>query len=218
VNDGAGNRHGTHPVALPSEATPQPEATSPATMRRLFVAAWPGDAFRAELADVFRALRSTGASVRWVPAGNLHVTLRFLGDVESSRVAELTRVLEDALRNVAAFPVRLAGFGVFPSRGVPHVFWAGFGDGARELAALARIVERALLPGGFVPVSERPFRAHVTLGRSRGPRGLERLVTLAREWSPKGGAHTLAEVRLVESRLTPRGAVYAPVARFPLVA
>lgn len=188
----------------------------PPGTRRLFVAAWPDAALRAELADVLPALREIGAPVRWVPAENLHVTLQFLGDVESSRVAGLTGVLEDALRNVAAFPARLGKLGAFPERGVPRVFWAGFADGARELAALASVTERALLPGGFVAASERPYRAHVTLGRSKEPRGLERLQRFAEEWSPKGGVHTIAEVRLVESRLDPRGAVYAPVARFPL--
>jgi len=189
---------------------------SPAGTRRLFVAAWPDAAFRADLDDLFSVLRETGAPVRWVPRENLHVTLQFLGDVDASRVPELERVLADALREARAFPLRCASFGTFPSRGVPRVFWAGLDQGVKELAALASLVERALLPGGFVSPSDRPFRAHVTLGRSRGSRGLERLVAAGKEWVPSGNVHTLAEARLVESRLEPRGAVYAPVARFPL--
>jgi len=189
---------------------------NPPGTRRLFVAAWPGPALRAELADAFPALRNIGAPVRWVPAENLHVTLQFPGDVQVSRLTELADALRNALQDATAFSVRLAGLGTFPEHGAPRVFWVGFADGARELAALASVTGRALLPGGFVSAPLRPFRAHVTLGRSKGPRGLERLATFVKEWSPKGGVHTLAEVRLVESRLTPRGAVYAPVARFPL--
>lgn len=188
---------------------------------RLFVAAWPDEELRAELAGRLAALRhavpwQAEASVRWVLPENLHVTLHFLGDVDPGRAPELVERLGRALRDAPDFPVRLAAFGAFPPRGSPRVIWVGMDTGAAELEALASRTESVLVDGGFLEPSERPFRAHVTLGRSKGPRGLERLLPRLAEPSPLGGAHRLTEVRLVESRLDPRGAKYVPVARFPL--
>ena len=187
------------------------------TARRLFVAAWLPPEARREARDVARRLESTGADVRWVPSENLHVTLRFLGDVEAARVDALVACLADALRGSAAFALRLAGLGRFPPRGAPRVVWAGLDTGARELAAAASRIEKALLGGGFLDrIDPRPFRAHVTLGRPRSSRGVGRLLDLLEEVSFRGGTHPLQEVTLAESRLSPRGAEYSAVARFPL--
>jgi len=187
------------------------------TARRLFVAAWLPTEARREAEEVTGTLRGAGADVRWVPPASLHVTLRFLGDVESERVEALVGCLGRAFAASGAFPVRLAGLGRFPPRGAPRVVWAGFETGARELAALASLAERALLAERFVDgIDGRPFRAHVTLGRPKGSRGVGRLLDLLEESSFRGGTHLLQEVRLAESRLSPRGAEYSAVARFPL--
>jgi 2'-5' RNA ligase len=131
-------------------------------------------------------------------------------------VPELTGLLGSSLEGAASFPYRLEELWTFPGRGTPRVIWVGPGAGAREFAALASRLERRLAPASFVTVSELPFRAHVTLGRPTGPRGLGRLLDLLGEVSVPGAEHSLREVRLVESRLDSRGAVYLPVARFPL--
>jgi len=183
---------------------------------RLFVAAWPDEALRAEIAERLTALRETGAPLRWVAPENLHFTLHFLGDVDSGRVAGLVERLEESLRGARPFPVRLGALGTFPPRGTPRVVWVGLDEGAPEVSGLASRTGDALVDGGFLAAPDRAFRAHVTLGRSKGPRGLERLVPRLAEPFPPGRTHRLTEVRLVESRLMPRGATYVPVARFPL--
>ena len=186
-------------------------------MKRLFVAAWLPAAARAEAAEAAERLRSAEADVRWVPPENLHVTLRFLGDVEGDRVDDLAGCLSRALVACESFRIRLSGLGRFPSRGAPRVVWAGMEQGKREIASLASVVEKALLNEGFLDrIEERPFRAHVTLGRPRSSRGVGRLLDLLEEVSFRGGTHPLQEVTLAESRLSPRGAEYSAVARFPL--
>ena len=124
--------------------------------------------------------------------------------------------LRGAYEGVAPFPVGLAGLGAFPARGAPRVLWAGVDRGVRELGELAARTEKALLARGFEEArDERPFRAHVTIGRPRGSRGGGRLRDLLEELSFRGGTHLLEEVTLVESRLTPRGAKYEAVERIP---
>lgn len=187
------------------------------TARRLFVAAWLPPGASREVRDVATRLQESDADVRWLPSANLHVTLRFLGDVESSRVDDLVACLAAAFESSDAFELRLAGLGRFPRRGAPHVVWAGVEQGARELAALASLAERALLAEGFLDrIETRPFRAHVTLGRPRSSRGVGRLLDLLEEVPFRGGPHPLQEVTLAESRLSPRGAQYSAVARFRL--
>jgi 2'-5' RNA ligase len=185
----------------------------------MFVAAWLGGDAREEAATVLERLRAEApeAPVRWVPPENLHVTLRFLGDVEEDRADDFVRRLGPELSRVAPFEYRLEGLGAFPRRGAPRVVWAGLSQGGRELAAVASRVEQAALEAGVLDRAEdRPFHAHVTLGRPKGHRGLGRLRDLLGELSFRGQTHFLEEVTLAESRLTPRGAVYGAVARLPL--
>jgi 2'-5' RNA ligase len=189
---------------------------------RLFVAAWLPAPLRQEAAGMLGRLRESEAEVRWVPPENLHVTLQFLGDVEAERAEELVGLLRGALAGASAFPLALSGLGTFPARGVPRVVWAGFACGGRELAALASRLERVLVPAGFLAPSDRPFRAHVTLGRPRSrrggtPRGMESLRALLEQLpAPAGEERLLEEVKLAASTLSPRGAHYREVARFPL--
>jgi len=154
--------------------------------------------------------------VRWVPPGNLHATLAFLGDVEAPRVPDLERRVADAVDGASAFPVRLAGLGTFPARGDVRVVWLGFEEGTKEIAALASRVERNLVAGGYLAPDPRPYHAHVTLGRPKEARGFGRLRDLVRTVPFRGDVHRVEEVTLAESRLTPRGAQYEAVARFRL--
>jgi 2'-5' RNA ligase len=187
------------------------------TARRLFVAAWLPPGAGREARDVAIRLQESDADVRWVRPANLHVTLRFLGDVESSRVDGLVGCLAAAFESSDAFELRLAGLGRFPRRGAPRVVWAGVEQGVGELAALASLAERTLLAEGFLDrIETRPFRAHVTLGRPRSSRGVGRLLDLLEEVPFRGEPHSLQEVTLAESRLSPRGAEYSAVARFRL--
>jgi 2'-5' RNA ligase len=184
---------------------------------RLFVAVWPDADTRRQLAGVLERLRQPDADVKWVPPENLHLTLRFLGDMDAERVPDLQECLARAVAPAAPFAVRYEELGTFPPRGAARVIWAGVAEGARELAALAVRVEKALLAGRFLSSPEkRPFRAHLTLGRPRSARGSAPLRDLLGNLSFRSGTHLLGEVTLVESRLTPRGAVYSNVAVFPL--
>lgn len=132
---------------------------------RLFVAVnLPEDTRRSARAAT-RTLRESRLPVKWVDEDALHVTLKFLGDVETGRAEEIGRALTDAVRTVKPFDLGLGGLGAFPDSERPRVFWLGV-ERHPALELLANDVERALAPLGYE--SElKPFQPHVTLGRAK---------------------------------------------------
>ncbi len=144
--------------------------------------------------------------VKWVQPDNIHLSLKFLGEVDDAREGELRAALQQAARSAGrALVVQVEGFGVFPDFRRPHVLWAGvIPDSALEL--LQHGVEQSFAPLGF-PTEARPFRPHVTLGRtSREARprdfaGLgDRLASLTFQ-----ATTTISEVDLMQSKHQPGG-------------
>ena len=156
-----------------------------------------------------------GGAVRWIPAENLHLTLKFLGDVEEAQVASIRSVLREALAGAAGFPVTARGLGVFPDARRPRVLWVGLA--ARELVRIAGRVERALEPLGVERAAAR-FRPHATIGRWRRPEttGVDLREELASWRDREFGTFRIDEVTLYRSVLRPAGAVYTALEVFPL--
>jgi len=147
-----------------------------------------------------------------VSPDNLHITLRFLGEVDDTRVAELGGVLDEAAAGLPRFGLGIRGLGAFPTLTRPRVIWAGVGEGAGALRTLAGRVESGLARVG-VPAEDRPFSGHVTLGRIREPRHDPGLAaTLASGASRYFGTLSVERVCLMRSDLSPRGARYTEVA------
>jgi 2'-5' RNA ligase len=150
----------------------------------------------------------------WVPAPNLHVTVKFYGDVQDDQVEAAADALVKAAAGRPGFTVVSRGLGVFPDLQRPRVLWAGLSDGAGALAALAGAVEATSDGLGF-PREARPFHAHVTLARIKASGvGLEELVK-AHE-AAAFPASPVSEIVLYESRLHQTGAEYVAIRRVPL--
>jgi len=141
----------------------------------VFVAVPVGDAAREAIRDLVDRLRSDprlpGAGrLRWAISDNLHLTMRFLGATPPARVPDVVAAAEAAVAGLGPFEVRLAGAGAFPSAARPRVVWVGIERGAPELGHLATRLGEELAGRGWPP-DDRPFRAHLTLGRSDGVPG-----------------------------------------------
>lgn len=169
---------------------------------------------RNRLAAEIDALRDHAAGVAWVAAENLHVTLKFLGGVDESRLAEIGAALAQAV-TVPAFEVGVRGLGAFPSAARARVLWAG-APGSAAFTTLADDVDRALAALGFPP-EERGFTPHVTLGRVREPRRNDALaVALEAAAARDFGTLRVERVSLMRSDLSPRGARYTELSAVPL--
>jgi RNA 2',3'-cyclic 3'-phosphodiesterase len=130
---------------------------------RLFVAVNLPDAEKHQLGKVLDNLRQSPLPVRWVEPDSLHITLKFLGTVSETQRPALTDALDRAVDGIAPFDVGLAGFGTFPARGRPNIFWIGASARAR-LAELQERVEEETVPLGFAREA-RLFQPHLTIGR-----------------------------------------------------
>lgn len=136
---------------------------------RLFVAIDLDEAARAAAAGTTHAL-ATGLTmpgapvpVRWVQPEQLHVTLRFLGEVSEGRAESVRRALSVPWKT-GAFSASLAGLGQFPFSGAPRVIWLGMEEGREQMGALKHELDHRLVSVGF-EAETRPFRAHLTVGR-----------------------------------------------------
>src|SRR5262245_20925540 len=159
-------------------------------------------------------LAGCGERLRPVALDNLHVTLKFLGDIPEERVSEICSVVRPIAEAMAASPVKLCGLRAFPHARRPSVVWVGF-EQAERLVEIAGALDRALSPLGFVPEA-RPFEPHLTLLRvkSRPPEKL--LALLARESCGDVGMVTVEEIEFLQSELARDGARYARLAVFSL--
>jgi 2'-5' RNA ligase len=184
---------------------------------RLFVAADLPEDLRRRLAAIQAELRDITLPVRWVRPEGIHLTFKFLGQVQGERVAEIGRALEGAGRGVAPFRVHASGIGTFPERGNPRVLWVGVGGDLEAAAQLRDAIERALGTIGFPPEG-RDFRPHLTLGRVRGQAKGEWRPALERAARQAEGAFEVQDYVLFESRHDRSGAVYLPMRRYRLAA
>ena len=148
--------------------------------------------------------------VRWVPAANLHLTLRFLGNIAQDTVPVLLDALAARLNEVEPFGCALDGVALFPTRARPRAISAGLTE-ANARGELALMVEEAVVCAGHAPET-RGFRAHITLGRLR--RRAERKIDLAVELEQTPVA--VREIVLLKSILDPGGARYSVLGRIAL--
>lgn len=154
-------------------------------------------------------LRATGAGVKWAKEDALHLTLAFLGEIDGARVPEASQALAAAAAKVPAFDAAFGPYGAFPSADHPKVIWLGVSKGEEELTALANAL-RAELAARKLPFDDKPFKAHLTLGRVQRPGGLKELKEKMYKPPPLAGFH-VGEAVLFSSTLKQEGALHEPV-------
>ncbi len=184
---------------------------------RLFIAVnLPAEERRAAFAAT-APLRDTAAPVKWVAEDNLHVTMRFLGAVDEARAGEIGDALVEAVKHVKAFDVGIGGCGAFPDHAHPKVLWIGV-EHHPALELLANDVERVVGRYGFEP-ELRPFRPHVTIGRSRDNAARGALKEVAEQLGSVEYSSVIPveSVDLMESRTMGKGPHYRVLRRAPLV-
>jgi 2'-5' RNA ligase len=156
--------------------------------------------------------------VRWVHPEGIHLTLKFLGDVDQAALPEIEQALRAACAPHAPFDLRVADMGCFPNPRRPRVVWIGVEDESHSLVPLQRDVEQAIAPLGF-PTEQRGFQPHLTLGRVKERRQADELEALGAyiaRAKVRVGQMSVDSVHLMRSELLPGGAVYSALAVAPL--
>lgn len=185
-------------------------------MIRTFIAAEIPAAVKRDIARDLDRLRTLAPRVKWTQADNLHLTLRFLGDIPENDLEELFEALRDGLAGISPFVLEMTGVGAFPHWRHPRVVWAGCGEGAEDALALAAAVEDVCEDLGYER-ERRPFRPHVTLGRVKLPADAEGLEEAAAALAGRSYGYVDVDAAVVfMSDLRRTGPVYAPMARIEL--
>ncbi len=176
---------------------------------RLFVATEVPPSVAGAVARAVEGLKRGFRSVRWEDPAKYHFTLKFLGEVGAERLPDVTAAVARSSLRVEPFDVRLRGFGSVPPGRSPRVVWAGVGSGGVELGRLAEALEGEFRALGF-PREARPYSAHLTVGRVRGPGEGPALAQALgkRATAELGEAFRTERLLLLESRLLPGGSRY----------
>jgi RNA 2',3'-cyclic 3'-phosphodiesterase len=176
---------------------------------RTFVAVEINSPIRARAGELIAALQATSADVKWVEPHNLHLTLKFLGDVHQRDIAELCQAVSQGAAEVEPFELEVRGAGAFPTAARPRTVWLGATEGAKQMIALHDRVEDALAELGYRK-EHRRFQTHLTIGRVRGggPGIAELGMLLGQQADVLIGRMNVSRVTVFCSTLTSAGPIY----------
>ncbi len=156
-----------------------------------------------------------GSGVSWSRPEGIHLTLKFLGDVEETQVASIAESVRIAAQACAPFSLQVDGTGAFPDFRRPRVYWVGVKEPTGTLTELQTRIETELAKLGFAK-EKRAFSAHLTLGRVKSTEKIGRISTQLQQETPQFGEFITNEITVMQSQLQPSGAVYTPLQRIPL--
>jgi len=182
------------------------------TLIRMFVAIELGETVKAGIQEVVDVLSSRHKNASWVGPGNLHFTMKFLGDIDEKDVTAVEEAIEKSLVGFQPFKLHVHGLGYFGSRRFAKVVWVGTHEGREELMKLADSLDENL---SAFRKDERPPSPHITICRPKGET-LALIENVEKMKSRDFGWMDVKSVALKKSTLTPKGAAYADVKKFIL--
>ena len=182
---------------------------------RTFIAIPLSDQSRTMLETMQLQLRSAKPDVTWTAVSSIHITLKFLGEINPAALPGLIEALESATASAASFAVKLQGLGTFPNIHNPRIVWCGVRDHSGNLGRLQQMVEMACTQHGFTP-EEKPFHPHLTLGRVRGKRNLQPLLDCIKIGMDLECDSPIDHYNVYKSTLTADGAIHGVLKRIDL--
>ncbi len=182
--------------------------------KRIFVAIDISDEARIKVADYIENLRGEFSNLRvgWEKAEKLHLTLKFLGDIDSNELRNLTEAVKKTTQQFSSFKLRISQTGVFPSKRNARILWLGIDDENRNLQKINDVLETECEQKGFVKES-RNFRAHLTIGRLRESDKSKELIDRHLNKTFAAVKFEISEIVIYESRLQKSGSIYSIVKR-----
>ena len=186
---------------------------------RTFIAIELPEEIETILSRIQDELKQTQADVKWVKPENIHLTLKFLGEIEQDLVKQICSILQELAQKNCIFSLFLSNLGVFPKPQYPRVIWIGVTN-HQAVAEIAKDLEKQMIKIGL-PAETRPFSTHITLGRVRS--GLNRRALVEKiellnnnlSSSPQP-EFKVPHLTLFKSTLTPRGPIYEIISSYPL--
>lgn len=178
---------------------------------RTFIAISLPQEIKTALVKLQKNLKTSGADVKWVEEQNIHLTLKFLGEIEEKIAEKICVILKETAKNLNPFSLRLESPGAFPRTDKPRVIWAGLGEDIQQLKNIVAELEKKLSEID-IPAEERAFASHITIGRLKSDKNREELVKglIAAEEFFKNTNYEwrVNSIILFKSTLTPQGPIY----------
>lgn len=171
-----------------------------------------------EIKDYFKnlqdKLKTCGADVKWVEPVNIHLTLKFLGEISEPQTKEIIKIMGNVSSAKPAFDITLGSLGAFPGITSPRVIWVGIDAGAQESKQIAQELEDRLCRLG-IPKDEKGFSAHITIARTKSAFNITALIqdlkNMAGIMPEEKLRFKAAKISLIKSTLTPKGPLYEPL-------
>jgi len=168
------------------------------------------------LAHIQDTLKKQISQVSWIKSDNIHLTLKFMGEVEQNQLSVIEPAIEQVTQRYPPFALKVGGIGAFPNLKRPRVIWVGVKVGAAEVSALARAINFELNRHGY-PLDEGTFNPHLTLARIKNRIDLRPFVDIFRQYNEiENASMTVNEIALVRSQLHPKGAIYTILKAYAL--
>jgi 2'-5' RNA ligase len=192
--------------------------TQPAKMIRTFLAIDIPKEITDSMEKIQYRLRNSlkEGMIRWTKPNSVHLTIKFFGSISDRDIEHITGLLKDSVKGFKPFELTAEKVGVFPNARQPRVLWLGITGGDNSFMTLQKQIDDDLHGIGF-PREERPFRPHLTLGRTKAHRGIEGLSGVLEEFKDyRAGTFPAAGLTLYRSDLRPEGPIYTKLGYFPL--
>ena len=158
------------------------------------------------------AIKAYGFKIRWVRAENIHLTLKFLGDIEEIKINEIAEAVSKTAEKHSPISLKAKGIGVFPGIKRPRVLWVGLAGQLEALVKLQTTLDENLIVFDF-PKEKRPFKGHLTMGRIKDRIDVKKLGDALMAFRRfESETFTAGQIILYKSELTPSGAVYTELA------
>ena len=186
-------------------------------MKRIFTAIDISEEARRQIADYIKTLRSTFPALRvgWEKPEKLHLTMKFLGDIDDAQLKNLCGAVEKVAQQTSRFKLKIYNTGVFPSARNPRILWLGLQDEKGSLQNLNEILETECEKIGFAR-EKRNFKAHLTIARLREPHNSRDLAQKHLQNEFDAVEFDAIEIVIYASKLLPQGSIYSAVSKYKL--
>lgn len=181
---------------------------------RCFIAIEIPETIRKSISDIIDGLKKSGSDVKWVADENIHITLQFLGETEESVIPAIKEALDKILAPYSPFYIKITDIGCFPDRRRPRVIWVGMEE-SQTLINLRKDIAEELVKFGYQK-EERGFTPHVTIGRVKSNKNMNKLLKRIDEVKTTRFSDFQAQhITLMKSELKPSGAKHYSLAEIP---
>jgi 2'-5' RNA ligase len=177
---------------------------------RSFIAIELTEEVQKKLGEIQNELKKADADVKWVNPCDIHLTLKFLGNVSLDLTKEISKIIDQLAKEQPHFELQIAQIGAFPKIEYPRVIWVGIEKGKEQTVQLAQTLEERLINLGFMK-EKRSFKPHLTLGRVRSAHNRNQLKKLLQSLVFVPTTMLANTIVLFKSTLTPHGAIYEPL-------